>query len=186
MITNLFDRNMVKILTLFSISPGSKFTRDEIKKKTLLNNVPLDNAINTLFKEQLIIKEKRFLSLNFENPNLRSIIQLIKKEHIRFKEIPLNVYFALLDLSKQLAQLKQIAHIYLFGSYAKLIYTEKSDIDLAIILKKEDIIKKIKNEIKKIEKRYNKIIEPHFFEKKDLKQKDPIIKEIKRNSIFLF
>ena len=48
MITDIFNKDIVKILTLFSVSLGSKFTRNEIKEKTMLNNVPLDNALNIL------------------------------------------------------------------------------------------------------------------------------------------
>jgi len=188
MIINLFDRNIVKILTLFSISPGSKFTRNEIKQKTLLHNVPLDLALTILINDKILVKEKRLFSLNWENVYLKETIGILKKEYLRFKELPLKIYFILLDLSYQLSPIKKIENIFLFGSFAKLIHTERSDIDLAIILKKEDreLIKKIKKEINKIEKKHHKTIEEHFFEKKDLNKKDPLIKEIKRNKIVLF
>ena len=188
MITDIFDKDIIKILTLFSVSPGSKFVRNEIKEKTMLNNAPLDNALNILLNNGVLVKEKRFLSLNFENKNLKILLDIIKKEHLRFKEIPLVIYYAVLDMSPVLANIRDIAKAYLFGSYAKLIYTEKSDIDLAIILGKEDknIIDKVKNGIDKIEKKYNKNIELHFFEKKEMKQRDPIIKEILKNGIELY
>jgi len=188
MILDILDRNIVKILALFSISPGSKFTRNEIKEKTLLYNTPLDLTLTTLINNNLLIKEKRFISLNWENDSLKSIIEIFKKEHTRFKELPLNIYFILLDISYRLSSIKKIENIFLFGSFAKLIHTEKSDVDLAIILKKEnkELIKNIKKEINKIEKKYHKTIEEHFFEKKDLNKSDPLIKEIKRNNVVLF
>ena len=108
---------------------------------------------------------------------------LQKKEHLRFKEIPLKIYFILIDISSELSNLKGLEQIYLFGSYAKLIYTEKSDIDLAVVTKGNQI--KIKEKVKKIEKKYNKIIELHFFDSKDMKQNDPFIKDILRNGVKL-
>jgi len=188
MITDIFNKDIVKILTLFSVSLGSKFTRNEIKEKTMLNNVPLDNALNILLNNKTLVREKRLLGLNFENKNMKIILDIIKKEHMKFKEIPLNIYCMVSDISHNLSRIKGITKIYLFGSYAKLIYTEKSDIDLAIILEKgnKTLIKKIKQNVNKIEKKYNKSIELHFFEKKDMNQKDPIIREILRNNVELF
>lgn len=188
MITDIFDRNIGKILSLFSISPGSKFTRKEIKEKTMLYNIPLDKALTVLLNNKILIKEKRLLSVNFEDNNAKNIIEIIKKEYLRFKEIPLKIYYLLLDICASLSELNQIENICLFGSFAKLIYTEKSDIDLGIILQREDkvLIQKIKSEIAKIEKKYEKTIEEHFFEKNDLSEKDPLIEEIKRNNIVLF
>ena len=188
MITDVFNKDIVKVLTLFSISPGSKFTRNEIKEKTALNNVPLDNVITVLLNNKILIKGKRFLSLNFENKNLKFMLDVVKKEHIKFKEMPLKIYYIMLDVSSVLSKIRSIAKVYLFGSYAKLIYTEKSDIDIAVILEKEDknLIKKLKKGINRIEEKCNKSIELHFFEKKEMNRKDPIIKEVLRNSVDLF
>jgi uncharacterized protein len=185
MITDFFLKNSSKILMLFSISPGSKFTRNEIKEKTMLHNIPLDRAINILLNNNILIKEKRLLSLGLENNNVKSIVDLMRKEYIRFKEISLKIYYLLMDVSSELSENSSIKSIYLFGSYAKLIHTEKSDVDLAIVLKK-NIEKEIKKIIAKIEKKYGEVIEIHFFDEKDMKQKDKLIKEILRNNVEIF
>lgn len=183
----MFHKNTSKVLTLFSISPGSKFTRNEIKEKTLLHNIPLDHAINLLLNNKILIKEKRLLGLNFENSNVKAIVDLMHREYIRLKEIPLKIYYLLMDISSELSEKSSIKNIYLFGSYAKLIHTEKSDVDLAIVSKKGDnIAKEIKKIIAKIEKKYNKAIEIHFFDENDMKQKDKLINEILRNSVVIF
>ena len=188
MITDVFNKDAVKVLTLFSVSPGSKFTRKEIKEKTMLNNVPLDNVLNSLLNNKILIKEKRFISLNFENKDLKPVLDIIKMEHLRFKEIPLKIYYMLLDVSAVLSNIPSLMKVYLFGSYAKLIYTDKSDIDLAVVLENghKDIVNKLKKSVSMIEKKYDKNLELHFFEEKDMRQKDPIIKEILRNSVELF
>src|SRR3989338_8252087 len=99
MITDVFNKDAVKVLALFSVSPGSRFTRNEIKEKSMLNNVPLDNAINLLLSNRILTKEKRLMGLNFENKNLKLLLDILKKEHLRFKEIPLKIYFLILDVS---------------------------------------------------------------------------------------
>lgn len=188
MISDVFDKNICKVLTLFSVSPGSRFTRNDIKEKTLLHNIPLDNAIINLLNNKILLKEKRFLSLNFENRYAKNIIDIAQKEYIRLKEIPLKIYYLLMDISSELSKETAIKTIYLFGSYAKLIYTEKSDIDLAIILRKEGEkpVKEIKRIMTKIEKKYDKVIETHFFTERDMKQKDRLIKDILKNGVILF
>ena len=188
MITDLFNKDIIKVLTLFSVSPGSKFTRNEIKEKAMLNNAPLDSALSKLLSNKIIIKEKRLLSLNFGNKDLKGILNIVKNEHLRFKEIPLKIYYMLLDVSAVLSDMKKITQVHLFGSYAKLIYTDRSDIDLAVILEKSDkgITDKIKKSADKIGKKYGRSLELHFFEKKDMWQKDPIIREILRNNVGLF
>lgn len=188
MITDIFDKDAIKVLTLFSVSPGSKFARNEIKEKTMLNNVPLDNAMSVLLNNGLLTREKRFFSLNFENKNSKAILDIIKNEHLRFKEIPLKIYYLLLDTSAVMSNIKNIIKVYLFGSYAKLIYTDRSDVDLAVILERGDkgTINKIKKSVNKVEKKYGRSLELHFFEKKDMQQKDPIIKEILKNNVELF
>ena len=188
MITDLFDQNTAKILTLFSISPGSKFLRNELKEKTKLNNWTLDGSLLMLLKNKILLKEKRLISLNLSSPSANETIKLIKREHARFKELPLEIYFPLMDASYLLSGLSVLSSVYLFGSYAKLIYTNKSDIDLAVISAKLDKAAKSRllSRMSVIEKKYGKNLELHFFEQKDMQQKDPIIKEIKTNSITLF
>jgi len=188
MITDLMDKDIAKILTFFSISPGSSWSRKDLQEKTMLSNVQLDNALQNLINNKILSKEKRAVYLNFENSMTKTMLEIIKKEHQRFKEIPVSVYDVLIDFSYALSSLKKIEQVYLFGSYAKLIYTQKSDIDLAIVLEKEDkkSIQNIKKQVEKLEKKYNKIIETHFFTAKDMKNKDPLIKEIQRNSIMFF
>ncbi len=184
MLSELLNRDIVKILTFFSISPGSKFSRNEIKEKTRLNNSPLDAALTILLKNHILLRERRLLGLNLEDETAKEIFKLIKKEYVRLKGIPLKIYYILVDVSCLLSKNKNIVKAYLFGSYAKLIYTDKSDIDLAIVLKKGDSL--IVQDIKKQLSKESELIEPHFFIDKDMKQNDPLIKEILRNGVSLF
>ncbi len=188
MITDLVNKDIVIVLTLFSISPGSRFTRTDIKDKTGIHNVPLDQALESLIKNGILIKEKRLFSLNLANTTTKQILNIIRTEYLRFRELPIKIYSMMLDISRRMSSIKGIHQVYLFGSYAKLIYTEKSDVDLCIVLTKETHSNKtrVKKHLEKIERKYKRVIEAHFFEISEMKKKDPLIKEIKRNGIPLY
>ena len=180
MINLIFDKEIYKILTIISISPGSRFNRNEIKEKTKLNNVPLDNALSKLINTGLLKKEKRMYSINYNNSLIKLIIGIVSQQYKELKEIPLNVYFLIIDLVSDVKLIK--SEVYLFGSYSKLIYNENSDIDIAILDKFAD-----KLLIKKLEEKYAKKIEVHTFDKSEFykNKKDPLIKEILKNGIKL-
>ena len=183
MISNIINNNLLRILTFMLISPGSKYTRKELKEKTKMNNVPFDNSLNVLIKIRILKKEKKFIIINFENEEFRDILDSIKREFLKFN-LPYKIFNIIIEISNILLKEKYIKEVILFGSYAKLIYSEKSDIDLAIIIanKKKNIEKRLENKIKKIVVKYKKKIELHFFSNDDLKHKeDPLIKDIIRN-----
>ena len=182
MIIQIFNKDILKVLTIFSISQGSRFLRNELKEKTRLNNINLDNALNDLLNSDIIKKEKRLLYLNLDN---KEIIKLIYDEYKKLRELPLNVYFLIIDIVFFLSKLK-IINVYLFGSYSKLVFKDTSDIDIAVI--SEKINNKTKKElnklIRKLELKYKKNVEIHYFTKEFYKnKKDPIVKEILRNGI---
>lgn len=184
MLANIFDENIIKVLGLFSISPGSRYLRKEIKEKTGMNNVPLDDALNRLLSFRILKKEKNLLTLNPES-NFNNIFDKIRKEFTEFN-IPLGIYFIILSISNNLSKFPEIKDVYLFGSYAKLIYHENSDIDVAVIFynhvkEKSKLEKEIGHTINKIGKKNEKEIQIHFFNEKDMKAKDPLIKDILKN-----
>lgn len=181
MIVQVFDKDILKVLTIFSLSPGSRFLRKDIKEKTKLNNVNLDNAINVLFNSGLIKKEKKFLYFDLAN---KKILDLINGEYIKLRELPIDIYFIIIDMVFNMSKLKNV-DVYLFGSYSKLIFRENSDIDIAIVSEKVNK-KVINNMISKLDNKYNKKIEIHYFGGNFYNnKKDPIVKDIIRNGIRL-
>jgi len=179
----IFNKDVLKVLTIFSTSPGSKFLRNELKEITRLNNVVLDNVLTLLINSKIIEKQKRLLVLKY-NEKARKLIKIIFEEYKSLKEIPFEVYFSLIELINFLSKFKGVK-VYLFGSYSKLIYKRDSDIDIAIIsekINKSDINKLVN----KIEKVYGKKIELHFFGKNFYKnKKDPLVKDILKNGVEL-
>jgi len=186
MIIQIFDKNVMKILTIFSISPGSKFQRKELKEKTSLNNITLDNSLKLLFNSNILKKEKRALYLNLESKNTKSILELVSNQYKELKEIPLKAYFSVIELVYLLSKFE--LNVYVFGSYAKLVFKEDSDIDIAIISDKisSEEKREISKLIKKIESKYKRKIEIHYFSTNFYKnKKDPLVKDILINGIKL-
>jgi predicted nucleotidyltransferase len=180
MILTLFDLNIAKILTLFSLAPGMKLKRIEIKEKTKLNNVSVDRALGTLLNSSVLVREGNYFKLNL-NEKTKTIIKLIQEEYKKLNEVPLNVFFSILEIAQKISGLKD-AEIYLFGSYAKLTFTSESDIDLAIVSDKN--LTFLEKRALKIEKKYKTKMQLHFFPKDFKKHKeDPLVKEILRNGI---
>lgn len=186
MIELIFDKDCFKVLSLFSISPGSGFRRTQIKEKTLLNNVPLDKALAKLLKTKVLRVEKNIYRIDFENEYSKKVLDIVTKQHKELKELPLNVYFLIIDLVDYLSTRKRI-DVYLFGSYSKLIYREKSDVDIAVLGPEDMNMEMLAKISKKLEKSYGKHVEIHDFVKDDFykNKKDPLVKDILQNGVRL-
>ena len=187
MISQLFHQDCFKVLSLYALSPGSRFNRTEIKQRTKLHNVSIDKALLLLLNSGILKKERRYHSLNFENEYTPKIMDIGRKQYRELRELPLTIYYLLLEIVMSLSLLKNV-ELYLFGSYAKLIHTEKSDVDIAIVhtrdFKNKEVIATI---IPKIERVYDRKIEIHYFEKEAFykNKKDLLIKGILKDGIRL-
>ena len=180
MIISLLNKNSAKILLLFSTSPGRRYLRKEIQEKSEINNVPLESSLAELLNFKLIIKKRKIYSLNLENNLVSQILDELKE----FSSIPLKIKFILNDFVSYMSKVKGINSILLFGSYSKIIFSDKSDIDIAVICEsKNDIEGKATFIADRLSKEYKKNIHVNFFSEQDLKhKKDPLIKDILRNS----
>lgn len=183
MISNLLEKNIVKVLTYFLISPGSRYTRKEIKEKTRMNNVPLDKTLTKLKSLRLLAEDKKLYSLNFNIEKNKEVFSLVSSEYNYFN-IPYKIFNLLVEVAERLSKNKGVKSVILFGSYAKLIYTENSDIDIAIVMRSRTRKQKekIKKEIDKLADR----IELHFFEENDMGERDSLIKDILKNGKVIF
>lgn len=90
-----------------------------------------------------------------------------------------------IDLIKE--KYPEIERAYLFGSYAKGISTDDSDIDLALIFKDLDSSKRfdIQVQLMLIASKIDSRIEPHPISYADFNSGNPFIVEIKKTAIEL-
>lgn len=181
MIINLIDKNLARVLLFLAISPGSNYTREEIKNRIQMNNVPLDESLNRLLALGAIKLNGKTYHLNLDNEFIKNMIYEAKEI---LGNLPLVVQFEITNFIHGILKMDRIKKGILFGSYSKLIYSEKSDIDIALIMcgDKKRSEKKIEIFADKISSEYKKRIEIHFFSEKDMKHReDPLIKDILKN-----
>lgn len=149
-------RNINKKITINSISKGLKLAYGF-----------LHETIQKLEKEEIVSVEQvgnyRLVSLNLKNPMTigeLTRISIIITQSIMIKSRQIA---KMQILVAQLDKYKDILSTILFGSHAKLEAKEKSDIDLAIILRErmdKDLLEKIRSEIRSFEiKEFAKIQE---------------------------
>jgi predicted nucleotidyltransferase len=186
MIEPVFDRDCFKVLGVFAVSPGSRFRREEIKEKTRLNNVPLDKALVKLANCHIVKIQRGFYSLDFESENSKKLVEIVSKQQKELRDVPLVVFLLLTDLVDALSTVKGV-EVWLFGSYAKLIYREKSDVDVAVIFEKMPKGLDLGRLGQKLEKTYGKQIQIHDFEKGPFykNKNDPLVSDILRNGVRL-
>jgi len=186
MINLLFDGAVFKVLTIFSLAAGRRFRRNELKEMTCLNNVLIDNALAKLLKAGVLNAERKIYSANLENENAKQLIAVISRQYKALRELPLDAYFTITDIAAAFSKLKQ-AELFLFGSYAKLVYKKGSDIDMAVVSGTKIDSATFEKKIIKLEKKYGLKAELHFFDRTLFykNKKDPLVKEILRNGIKL-
>lgn len=186
MISFMFMPDCFKILTFFSLSPGSSWNRKEIQDKLKLNNVPLDNALTQLLNAGVLQKKKKYYSLQWESEYTKKIIGLCQEQFKQLRELPLPIYIILVDFLYYLSAFKDIG-VFLFGSYSKLIYKENSDLDIAIIYGHKIDRGKIPKSVSKLEKIYGQKIDIHYFEKENFykSKKDPLVHGIMKDGVKL-
>ena len=181
----LIENGIMKILTVFSLAPGIRLNRKSLQEKTGLNNIMLDKALNILLNFKILQKEKNLFSINHQNENAKKLITRAAESYNKLKQLPLKEYFMITDIIKELAEIKNIGEVYLFGSYSKLVFKESSDVDIAVISDSADK-KRVNLVIHKLEKKYNKKIEIHQFSKGFYSnKKDPLVKDIIQNGVKL-
>lgn len=185
MIEPVFDKDCFKALSVFAMSPGSRFRREEIKAKTRLNNVPLDKALVKLVNCRILKMEKNLYGIEFDSEASKRVIDAVIRQYKELREIPLDVFLILADIVDAMATVKGI-EVYLFGSYAKLIYREKSDVDVAIVFERAHHLDLARLE-QKLEKTYGKHVQIHDFDKGPFynNKNDPLVSDILRNGVRL-
>lgn len=204
LISPVFTQDCFKILTFFSLSPGSRWRRKDIKERTKMHNVPLDNALNVLLHTQVLCKERNYYALNLENDYTKQLIDVCRKQYQQLREIPLDVCYLVLDFAAAFASWRGM-EAYLFGSYAKLVYRENSDVDIALLYAGEVDRKRLAQVVQegpkpsaqkgklpllvlKLQKIYHKNVELHHFERAAFykNKKDPLVRGILKDGIRLW
>lgn len=173
----LLDKNIQAILNEFSDDYHKRIYGRDVAKKTRMNQKTVSNILNRLEKENIlkfsIEGKNKYYFLNDFNTQIREVIKLIE---IGRKMSFLEKNKKIRDLFEKLEKRTNNVLI-VFGSYAKNTNNEKSDLDLFVFGKTDEIedledLYKIKiNIIKSSREKFNK--------------EEPLIKEVIKNHVIL-
>jgi len=189
----LGSKSVWRVLSVLTESPGQGITKEEIKKITKLGGNSIFNSINILLKNDLIISNKvgkrTYYKINLTNNYsilIKDILDLEKKD---LNGLDPKVVILLREFSRVVNDIVDVKSVYVFGSIVKNSYTEKSDVDIAVVLNKEMQTKErieIEKIDEKLEKRFGREIQVHFFMEKEFKQlKNTLVEQVHRDGIKL-
>src|SRR3989338_5052188 len=138
-----------------------KQIKEESKQKS--NNI-VQIALRE-FKEQNLVKTKitgdvTTYSLNLNNNLTLSYLNLINDIEIQKRKFPRDIVS---EIQKRISKQTNFFILIVFGSYAKNKATERSDLDLAVIIESEQTKKEIAPLLETIKRRELKPIDYHLF-----------------------
>jgi len=182
-----------RVMSILTEAPGQGMTKEEIKKITKLGGNSIFNSINTLLKNDIItankIGKRTYYKINLANKYSIIINEILANERKDLNNMNPKIITILREFTRLINEAINPKRVYVFGSIVKGSYTEKSDIDIAIITNKE-LKTNERIEIEKIneklENRFGREIQTHFFTDNEFKQlKDKLVEQIHRDGIKL-
>src|SRR3989338_8955964 len=181
-IFGIFKRDLFASLTFKQI-------KEESKQKS--NNI-VQIALKE-FKEQDLVKTEIIgdvttYSLNLNNNLTLSYLNLINDLEIQKRKFPKEI---LLEIQKRISKATNFFILIVFGSYAKNKATEKSDLDIAIIVESEQTKKEIAPFLETVKRREIKPLDYHIFTRKEFLEMlkadiENVGKQIYKNSIIYY
>lgn len=165
----MLTKKQIEILGLFRNDIFVELTFKQIKEqsKQKSNNV-LQIALKEFQKDDLI-KIKRIgdvsaYSLNLDSPLAISYLNLVNQELVIKKKLPIET---LEEIKKRIFSHTEFFILIVFGSYAKDKATERSDLDIAVIVESEETKKEIKPFLETVKRRCVFSIDYHTFTRKE-------------------
>lgn len=165
----MLTKQQLHIFGVFKKNLFARLTFKQIKEqsKQKSNNV-VQIALKT-FKEQGLVQAEMTgdvttYSLHFENNATLSYLNILNDREVQKRKFPKGI---LLDIQKKISVQTPFFILLIFGSYAKNKATEKSDVDIAVIVESENTRKEIIPSLETIKRREIKRIDYHVFTKNE-------------------
>ncbi len=178
----------LEIISLFRSNYLNQFYIREMAKLIGKSHVSLLPHLKKFEKDKILLAKKvgksKVYSINLNNNQVREFLSLSEKK--KSLEL-LNKEFFIKKVYNEFINADLNGCLVLFGSYASMIHTKESDIDLFYIGQiKENEKKKIKELGRTYSKEIHLIFTPLYKFRKQLSKQSPLIKEIIKNHIILY
>lgn len=149
-IRTMISNKKLELLKIWEANPFASFSISEIMKLSKrATKTWVFNALKLLVKDDILISERKgninIYSLNISNP--------VSVELLQYLETQANINFPQLETISNIIEKAPIKNFCLvvFGSYAELKQTKKSDLDICFLIESKELEKIIKpyiNDIK--------------------------------------
>ena len=175
----LFRKSQILILKLFFLNSTKEFHQNDIARRIHLSSSAVSNELTNLVKIGLVSKRHQdnmlFYKIN-KNSIIFDEIKRIFLKYETFSEI----------LSEKLVK-EEIKYSLIYGSFAKGIEKETSDIDLLIIgdVLEDHVLRIISNIERNINREINFILWTEKELKEKIKKNIPLIREILHTSVIM-
>ncbi len=161
----MLTKQQLTTLGVFNKNIFSSLTFKQIKEQSKQKSNNIIQIALKQFKEQNIIKTTLIgnistYSLNLDNNLTLSYLNLINELEVKKRSFPKKI---LAEIQKRISQQTNFFILIIFGSYAKNKATEKSDLDIAVIVELEQTKKEITPLLETVKRREIKLIDYHLF-----------------------
>lgn len=189
----MLTKEQLNIFGVFYRNIFAELTFKQIKEQ---NGQKSNNLVQIALKEfqkQKIVKTKvtgdvTTYLLNLDNNLTLSYLNLINENEMVKRKFPKNIMG---DIQKRISKQTGFFILIVFGSYAKGKATEKSDLDVAVVVESEQTKKDITPFLETVKRREIKQIEYHVFTRDEFLQmlgadSENVGKQIYKNSIIYY
>ena len=161
----MLTKQQLSILGVFKKDLFASFTFKQIKEESKQNSNNIVQIAIKNFKEQDLVKTEIIgdvttYSLNLNNNLTLSYLNLINDSEIQKRKFQKEI---LSEIQKKISKQTNFFILVIFGSYAKNKATEKSDLDIAVIVESEQTKKEITPLLETVKRREIKPIDYHIF-----------------------
>ncbi len=163
-----------RVLELMAETPGRSYRRQELKEYTQLGNKSLSSALQRLTLAGILRKKQGRYILNMSSKTVSSLVKEIKSAWAFLGHLDYDTKIVLNEFTrKTIDKLSGIRKIILFGSSARGTASEDSDIDIALVIEKQDsgVKEKMYEITEKLEERYGREVQVHYFTPAELEDK---------------
>ena len=141
----MLTKQQLNIFGVFKKDLFASLTFKQIKEESKQKSNNIVQIALKEFKEQNLVKtaitgDVTTYSLNFDNNLTLSYLNLINDLEIQRRKFPKEI---LSEIQKRISKQTNFFILILFGSYAKNKATEKSDLDIAVIIESEQTKKEV-------------------------------------------
>lgn len=166
----MLTKEQIKILGIFHKNIFAELTFKQIKEQSKQKSNNIVQIALKEFQKQDLIKTKTTADvttylLNLDNNLTASYLNIINQIEILKRKFPKEI---LSETQNRVLKQTEFFILVVFGSYAKGKATEKSDLDIAVIVESEQTRKEITPFLETIKRRELKPIDYHIFTRNEL------------------